>query len=110
MVNMNLNINRTDFTKKIKQLDYKDLIIFLIPFIIFTIYLYVFNPGSMSYDSFNQLHQIATGKFTNNHPFFHTFIEMICIRIYASPASYCVFQIGVFSAMWMVICKYFRNT
>lgn len=107
---MNLNFNRTDFTEKIKQLDYNDLVIFLIPFVIFTIYLYVFNPGVMSYDSFNQLHQIATGRFYSKHPFFHTFIEMICIRIYASPASYCVFQIGVFSAMWMVICKYFRKT
>ena len=107
---MDLNLSGTDVIGKFKQLDYRDLIIFLIPFVIFTVYLYVFNPGLMSFDSFNQMHQIATGKFTNNHPFFHTFIEMLCISVYPSPASYCVFQICVFSVMWMVICKYFRKT
>lgn len=105
---MELNLRNNNIMRNIK-LDYRDLIIFLIPFIIFTIYLYVFNPGIMSYDSFNQLHQIATSNFKNNHPFFHTFIEMLCINVYGSPASYCVFQITVFSVMWTAICNYFRE-
>ena len=107
---MNLTLNQADVIGKIKQFNYMDLIIFLIPFIIFTIYLYIFNPSIMSFDSLNQLHQIATGEFGNTHPFFHTFIEMLCLKVYPTPASYCVFQISVFSIMWMCICKYFRKT
>ena len=107
---MDFNIRQVSILGKIKQLNYDDLVIFLIPFIIFAIYLYVYNPGLMSYDSFNQMHQIATGEFNNIHPFFHTFIEMLCISVYATPASYCVFQISVFSIMWMCICRYFRKT
>ncbi len=92
-----------------KKLNYKDLIIFLIPFLVFIYYLYTFDPGILSLDSYNQLHQIATSNFTNWHPFFHTFIEMICIRLYASPISICILQIITFSTIWMVICNYNRN-
>ena len=92
-----------------KKLSYRDLAIFLIPFIIFFIYLLVFNPGIATWDTFNQFHQIATGHFTNWHPFFHTFIEMICLSIYPNPMSIGILQIFVFSVMWMVICRYFRN-
>ena len=86
----------------------KDLIIFLIPVIIFSYYLHVFDPGILTYDSFNQLHQISSGQFSNWHPFFHTFIELLCIKIYSSPISIAVLQIITFSAMWMIICKYNR--
>ena len=93
----------------IKKLNYKDLIIFLIPFITFLYYLNVYNPGVLSFDSFYQLHQITTNHFDNWHPFFHTFIEMICLKIYPSIISIGVLQIFTFSSMWMVICKYNRN-
>ena len=63
----------------------------------------------MTFDSFNQVHQIASGRYTNWHPFFHTFIEMILYKIYSSPISVGIFQILTFSIIWMVICKYFRN-
>ena len=88
---------------------YKDLIIFLIPVIIFSFYLYIYNPGILTFDSFNQLHQIATGKYTNWHPFFHTFIEMLLLKIYASPMTIAIAQILTFSIIWMVICRYFRK-
>ena len=90
------------FIDKIKTFNYNDLKIFLIPFIIFSIYLAVFNPCIATIDSFNQLHQIASGHFTNWHPFFHTFIEMLCLKVYPSPMSVGIFQILVFSIMWMV--------
>lgn len=102
-------LNKGYVMDKLKTLNRRDLVIFLIPFIVFSFYLYVFAPGIMVYDSFNQLHQIATGEFTNWHPFFHTFIEMACLKVYGSPASVAVLQILTFSVMWMVICKYNRD-
>ncbi|WP_405304197.1 hypothetical protein [Methanobrevibacter sp.] len=94
---------------KIQRFNYKDLIIFLIPVIIFSFYLYIYNPGILTFDSFNQLHQIATGEYTNWHPFFHTFIEMILLKIYASPVIIGIAQILTFSIIWMFICNYFRK-
>lgn len=92
-----------------RKLNYRDLAIFLIPVIIFSIYLSVFYPGIATTDTFNQLHQIASNTFTNWHPFFHTFIEMLCLNVYPSTISICIFQIIVFSTMWTVICKYSRD-
>ena len=92
-----------------RKFNYRDLAIFLIPVIVFSIYLFIFNPGIATTDTFNQFHQIASGAFTNWHPFFHTFIEMMCLSVYPSTISICVFQILVFSVMWTVICRYFRD-
>ena len=105
---MHSNLNENAIVSNIKKLNYRDLIIFSIPFAIFMYYLYIYNPGIIHYDAYNQLHQIATHRFFNWHPFFHTFIEMICIKIYHSPLSVGVMQITVFSTMWMIICKYNR--
>ncbi len=102
-------MNSTNPLQSIKKLNYRDLIIFLIPFTIFMLYLYIYNPGIMNYDSFNQIHQIATNNFTNWHPFFHTFIEMLCLKIYPNVISIAILQIFVFSSLWMIICKYHRN-
>ena len=100
--------NQKTFSK-IQRFNYKDLIIFLIPVIIFSFYLYIYNPGILTFDSFNQLHQIATGEYTNWHPFFHTFIEMILLKIYANPMIIGIVQILTFSIIWMSICRYFRK-
>ena len=106
---MNLNYRTKNKKINIPKFILKDLIIFLIPLIIFLFYLYIYNPGILTYDSFNQLHQIATGNFNNWQPFFHTFIEMVCIKIYASPVTIGVVQILSFSIIWTLICKYNRN-
>ena len=98
-----------DFIAEIRKLNYRDLLIFLIPVLIFLSYLSVFNPGIATYDSFNQLHQIASQHFTNWHPFFHTFINMLCLKVYSNPISICIFQILVFSTMWTIICNYNRD-
>lgn len=103
------NSEESPIFAKLKTLNYRDLLIFLIPFFIFLYYLHVFDPGLVGYDSFNQLHQIATGEFTNWHPFFHTFIEMLCLKVYSNTVSIAVLQIITFSVMWMIICKYERN-
>lgn len=104
-----MEFKRDRLVSQIKTLNYNDLKIFLIPVIIFSIYLGVFKPGIATIDTFNQLHQIASGHFTNWHPFFHTFIEMLCLRIYPSTLSVCILQILVFSLMWTAICKYNRD-
>lgn len=92
-----------------KRINYRDLIIFLIPTVIFLSYLLVFNPGISTHDTFNQLHQIASGHFTNWHPFFHTFINMLCLKVFPSTISIAVVQIFTFSAMWTIICRYSRD-
>lgn len=102
-------MGRTMEIKMFKKLDYRDLIIFLIPFAIFMYFLYVFNPGILTFDSYHQLHQIADSTFSNWHPFFHTFIEMLCLKVYADPKAICIFQILTFSTIWTIICKYHRK-
>lgn len=97
------------FKKVIKKIDYKDIIIFLMPFVSFGIYLIIFYPGVLSYDSYNQLWQIKTMNFNSSHPFFHTFIEMILMKIINTPAIIGIFQISFFSILWSRICKYNRN-
>ncbi len=97
------------FKMFIRKVDYKDIIIFLIPFIFFGIYLTIFYPGVLSYDSYNQLHQIKEMTFNSSHPFFHTFIEMVLMKIINTPAMIGIFQISFFSILWSRICKYNRN-
>lgn len=97
--------------KKIKEkVEIKDIIIFMIPFIVFLVILTIFYPGILTYDSFNQLNQISSNQFNNWHPFLHTFIQKICINIFNTPASVCILQILIFSIIWTCICKYNRKT
>ncbi|WP_298524509.1 hypothetical protein [uncultured Methanobrevibacter sp.] len=100
---MNLNSSKSN------MINYRDFIIFLVPILIFSLYLYVYNPGILTAASFSQLHQIATGDFTNAYPILHTFIEILCLKIWSSPMSIGVLQILVFCIMWTVICKYHRD-
>ena len=102
---MNLNTHKSEILK----LTYRDLLIFLMPLLVFSIYLSIYNPGILTLDSFNQLHQIATNEFTNQQPFFHTFIEMLCIKIFGNTISIAILQILIFSSMWTAICKYHRD-
>ena len=106
---MGKNVEKVVVWKNLKKLDYRDLIIFLIPFLIFIYYLYVYDPGILTQDSFYQMNQIASSNFTNWHPFFHTFIEMLCLKLYPDTKSVAILQIIVFSTIWMIICNYLRN-
>ena len=107
---MNINGDNKNRIVAFKKSNFvKDLIIFMIPVVIFLFYLYVYNPGILTVDSYSQLHQIATKQYTNWHPFFHTLIEKACIKIYPSPISVCVLQILTFSTMWTIICRTFRD-
>lgn len=92
--------------KKIKKFD---VLIFLIPFFVYLLTLLIYYPGILSFDSYNQLEQIKTGIYTTGHPIFHTFIELICMKIYNSPVSIAILQIFIFSLIWTIICKYNRK-
>lgn len=83
--------------------------IFIVPILIFSLYIFIYNPGILTYESLAQIHQIASGKFTNSFPFFHTFIEMVLLNIFGTPLSIAVLQMIVFSTIWPVICKYHRD-
>ena len=103
---MNLNLTESN---SMARFNFRDLMILLVPIIIFLLYLFVYNPGVLTVSSYSQLHQIATGEFTSASPIFHTLIEMFIINIFGSPFYIGLFQILVFSVMWMVICKYHRD-
>ncbi|WP_407423350.1 hypothetical protein [Methanobrevibacter sp.] len=103
-----MNSQKSDSTSIIK-FNYRDLLIFMIPLLIFIIYFNIYYPGILTLESFSQLHQIATNEFTNQYPFFHTFIEMICLKIFGNPSAIAILQILVFSAMWTLICKHHRD-
>ena len=92
-----------------RKLSYKDLIIFLIPFVIFMFYLTMFDPGVLRLDTFTQLGQITKFQFDNWHPFFHTYIEMLCLKIIPNPKSVAILQILTFAVIWTAICNYFRH-
>lgn len=95
--------------KSNRNFNYRDLMIFIVPILIFGLYLFIYNPGILTSDSFAQIHQIASGEFTNKFPFLHTFIEMLLLNIFGTPLSMGVLQILVFSLIWTVICKYHRD-
>lgn len=103
-----MNLQNLEITSN-RNINYRDLMIFIVPILIFGLYLFIYNPGILTYESFTQIHQIAGGKFTNSFPFFHTFIEMILLNIFGTPLSVAVFQILIFSIIWTVICKYHRD-
>lgn len=102
-----MNIIKT--INKFKKIDKCDITIFLLTFISFFLILYILYPGILTYDSYNQLKQIETSSFNDWHPFFHTFLEMICLKIRNNPSSIGIFQILIFSIIWTSICKYNRT-
>ena len=106
---MNRYLQNLEINSNPKKINYRDLMIFIVPILIFSLYLFIYNPGILTSESFSQFHQIATGEFTNSFPFFHTFIEMIFLNIFGTPLSIAILQIFVFSAIWTAICKYHRD-
>lgn len=106
---MKRKLQNLELNPNSKRVNHRDLMIFIMPVLIFSLYLYIYNPGILTYESFSQIHQIATGEFTNSFPFLHTLIEMILLKTFGTPLSIAVLQIFVFSAIWTVICKYHRD-
>ena len=103
---MNLNSIKSN---KESKLNYRDITILIIPILIFSLYVYIYNPGILTVTSYSQLHQIVTGHFTNAHPIFHTLFEKACLKIFKSPIFIGIVQMVIFSVLWMIICKYHRD-
>lgn len=88
---------------------YKDIIIFLIPFLIFIILLFSYYPGLITYDGINQWNQVQNGTINNAHPFFSTYFMLIISKFWNSPRAVLVFQIFIFSFFWSIICNKTRK-
>lgn len=105
---MNLN-SQLETNTLIKKLNYRDFLIFIVPILIFALYLFIYNPGILTVNSYSILHQIANGEFIGSYSIFYTFIVMICLKIYPSVATVGVLQILIFAIIWTAICKYHRD-
>ncbi|MBQ6098334.1 MAG: hypothetical protein IJL02_00540 [Methanobrevibacter sp.] len=103
-----MNLNSTESNGMLK-FNYRDLMIFILPILIFSLYLFMYNPGVLTAASFSQLHQIATGQFTTSSPILHTLLVMLFVKIFKTPLFIGAFQIIIFAAIWMIICKYHRD-
>lgn len=74
-------------------------LLFFIQLISGLVYLVAYYPANMSPDSIDQWAQaMGTEPMSDWHPAFHTFINMIILSIYNSPAAIALFQI-IFSAV-----------
>ena len=85
----------------------KDLIIFIIPLLIFTLIFNIYYPGIIPFDGNNQWQQVQTKIITNAHPFFSTYFMYLLSKIWNDPKIVIFFQIIIFSFFWMIMC---RNT
>lgn len=103
---MNLNSSKSSIITKV---NYRDLMIFIIPILIFMLYYFVYNPGVLTVASYSQLHQIAADRFTTAQPIFYTYLVMLSLKFTNGVSLIGILQILVFSIMWTVICKYHRN-
>ncbi|MEG1009715.1 MAG: glycosyltransferase, partial [Clostridia bacterium] len=107
--NMKWVIYIIDFFCMIKRnINIKDISIFCIPLIIFTIALLSYWPGIMTYDGNYQWNQIQNNYISNAHPFLSTFLPLIISKIWNSQTAVLLFQIVLFSFIWTCICKNFR--
>lgn len=89
---------------------FKNIIIFMIPLLIFVFALLVFYPGILSYDSYNQWAQVESGIINDAHPFLTTFFMLVLSKIYNSHIIVLIFQIILFSTIWAYICSFIRKS
>lgn len=94
---------------KLKKIEKKDIIIFLIPFCLFMFLLLIFYPGIITYDGDNQWSQIVNNNISNSHPFFSTYFMLLLSKIWNKPTIVLMFQVFIFSYFWTFICKNIRK-
>lgn len=95
-------------TKLLKK-SYKDIFIFILPFIIFMFMLLMYYPGIIPYDGNVQWQQVQSKIITNSHPFFSTYFMYLLSKIWNDPKIVILFQMFIFSFFWMIMCKKTRN-
>ena len=97
------------YLKKLKdKISIKDILIFLIPILIFVFTLLSYWPGIMTYDGDYQWNQIQNKYISDAHPFLSTFVPLLLSKIWNSKTVVQVFQIIVFSVIWTYMCKNYR--
>ena len=87
----------------------KDIIIFLIPCVIFLILLLAYYPGIIPYDGNFQWNQVQTEQITSGHPFLSTYFMLLLSKIWNSPTIVLLFQIFIFSLFWTIMCNKTRS-
>jgi hypothetical protein len=68
-------------------------------FLVFSVYLFAFWPGIMSYDSYVQWKEAVDFRLTNYNPFFHTLHIWLFTRIWQSPAAITLLQVLLMSVL-----------
>ena len=97
------------FTNLKNNIDVKDILIFFIPVIIFTVVLFSYWPGIMTYDGNYQCNQIKNGYISDSHPFLSTLVPLILFKIWNYPTILYIVHILVFSTIWCLLCKEIRK-
>lgn len=67
--------------------------------LVFSVYLFAFWPGIMSYDSYIQWKEAVDFRLTNYSPFFHTLHIWLFTRMWQSPAAVALPQVLLMSAL-----------
>jgi hypothetical protein len=74
------------------------LILFVFQVLVFSLYMAALNPGNMSYDTFNQVSQIAgVVPYNTWHPLGHTLFIGLLLKIWPDMAIVTIFQILFFA-------------
>lgn len=68
--------------------------------ILWSLSLLTFWPGMLSNDSIGQWEQAVSGRFQNWHPFFHTFLISLLLKIWHSPAILAMAQMLALSLVF----------
>lgn len=94
-----------DFIKKNKE----NIILFLIPFLVFLLMIFIYYPGIIPYDGNNQWEQVQSGIITNGHPFFSTYFMYLLSKIWNDPLVVILYQIIIISFFWTIMCNKTRK-
>lgn len=99
--------DKTKQKSKIK-IEFIDVLIFLVVFVIFSLALLSFFPGLVTSDLVDQINQAQINKYSNAHPILHSFLIGNLTKLGGIwiPA---MFQILVFSIAWTYLCKTVRK-
>ncbi len=85
------------------------ILLFLIPLIIFLVYLYIFSPYIITTDGDMQLDQIHDGIINNWHPYIHTLLLSAVYDVFGNFQMFIIIRIIITSLIISIIGCYFIN-
>lgn len=94
---------------KFKNITKHDIVLFLIPILTGSFFLYVYAPGIYNFDTFTQIIQINNMEFTTGNPFISTLYIMFFVKFLNCKLLLPIFQLLWFSFMWSNLLKYNRR-